>query len=253
MFEYGLRLNAKTNEKTNKAVEMYNEGDVYGFSYADFQYGEAQEAIDGEPTNWTAILNSLASRSSPSALRNVVLLRTNVVARTLGSPAGRTNSQEELRFVVKDMEKLTLGELKEDEEHNAGLVKNACRSARALSPSGKAHIFVINYESLLIDPFTWFNRLVLFLGASGFNETEILKAVEGGKWKRKHASTIYSDVGFKAISDNLFLGNKFNVTKSINDCYLHQALAPFPREEFVCFHGCIIPSGIYVCPSETKQ
>lgn len=244
-FEYGLRLNKATEEKTNIAIKMYEQGDSYGFSGADFQYGNAQDALNGGPTNWTAILIGLSQRSS-LAVKHVVLLRTNVVARAIGSPAGVTNVSQSVRHSAGELKRINLATLKDDEEHNMKLVKNACNSAYALS-GRRAHIFIINYESLLIDPAKHFNELVLFLGGNVLTETDIIKAVENGKFKRKHSSMIYSDVGLQGISDNLFSNNKLNVSSAIKNCFQHQALASFPRLESMCFNECIIPSGRYLC------
>ncbi|KAL7526530.1 hypothetical protein ACHAWF_001807 [Thalassiosira exigua] len=247
-FEYGLRRNTSTAEKTKNALQMYGGGKVNGFSGAQFRWGEAQDAVDGGPTNWTDILQSLSELSTPGTLRHVVLLRTNLIAKLIGSPAGRTAKMPEAHFSAEDLKKVNRRALNFTEEINLALIKDACRSGKRLSPSGTAHIFVINYESLLIDPAKWFNRLVSFLGKSELAETEIVKAVEGGVRKRTHTTMIYSDVGLKGVTDNLFIDDQFNASTAAKDCYLHQALASFPREEYMCFHGCIVPSGMYLCP-----
>ena len=251
-FEYGLRQGTSTAEKTKNALQMYSGGEVNGFSGAQFRWGEAQDAINGGPTNWTDILQSLSALPSSGALRHVVLLRTNLIAKEIGSAAGRTKKGPEVHFTGVDLKKVSLEALDKLEEVNVALLKDACRSGKALSPSGTAHIFVINYESLLIDPFKWFNQLVSFLGKNELAETEIVNAVEGGLFKRRHNTMIYSDVGLKGISDNLFFDDQFNTTNAVRDCFLHQALASFPREESMCFHGCMVPSGIYFCPLESN-
>lgn len=126
------------------------------------------------------------------------------------------------------------------------LVENACRSVQSLSLSETSKIFIINYEALLIDPAKWFNEVVSFLGGSRFIEAKIFEAMESGSFKRKRKSMIYSDIGVQAIND--FFNGTNGVTKTVKDCFLHQALAPLPREEQMCFHGCVMPSGIYRCP-----
>ena len=134
------------------------------------------------------------------------------------------------------------------EKVNIGQLKNACASANAGSGSKKANVFVVTYESLLIDPFVYFNELVKFLGGDCFNEEQILQAVENGRFQRKHPSTLYSDVGLDKVVKNFLVNTKVN--QATKECLLHQSLSPFPREEKFCFNNCSgVTSGLYECPS----
>lgn len=239
---YGLEINETTSSVTENALKQFKNGKYVGFSGAHFEIGKLQRSIDHDPTDWAGIVKAL---STVSQVKHVVLLRTNALAWLLSYPAGTRKIGDKIGFTVSDLTRLRLESVHNYERIMAALIKAACSNSIRES---HGQIFVVTYESLLTNPQISLNQLLTFLGSDPREEQHILRAIENGAFKKRHDSTIYSDLGTDAITKNLFHGQK-GMDSTLRDCVLHQALTLIPQEQNLCFEGCSLRSGGYACSS----
>jgi hypothetical protein len=229
-----------------KAVEQVTRRETCGFS------GDGATQHD---VNWHMDWDFLRQEVYT---KQIVLIRTNSIARTLAFPAGTMSkanmdknswykrwfrgNESSLGYSLNKLSAIGASTLLEYEYSVGHMLKNACRSAGA-----SKEIFVVTYESLQLRPLQVLIPMFKFLGVDDTNldQETVMKVHRDLLFRKVHSTALFANTSEYTLVNRLFKGiDPYGVA----GCYAKQARTALPKEETGCFTSCMLPSGLYQCP-----